>query len=71
MAPSIVLCAEDNFRTIANLIYSGLLERHPKLKFVSVESGIGWLPFVLEGLDYQFDEFVSTERAALSLRPSR
>ena len=28
-----------NARVIANLIFSGLLERHPTLRFVSVESG--------------------------------
>jgi predicted TIM-barrel fold metal-dependent hydrolase len=35
---------------------SGLLDRFPSLKFVSVESGVGWLPFLIESLDYQFDE---------------
>ena len=44
----------DNGRVIGNLIYTGLLDRFPKLKFVSVESGIGWVPFVMESLDYQF-----------------
>ena len=36
----------------ADLISSGVLERFPTLKFVSVESGCGWLPFVLETADY-------------------
>ena len=45
-----------NSRVLANFIYSGLLDRHPKLKLVSVESGIGWIPFILEALDYQADE---------------
>ena len=27
---------------------------HPTLAFVSVESGIGWVPFVLEAADHQF-----------------
>ncbi len=45
-----------NARVIANLIYSGLLERHPQLRFVSVESGIGWIPFVLEALQHQRGE---------------
>jgi uncharacterized protein len=46
----------SNFMCIVNLITSGLLDRFPRLKFVSVESGIGWLPFMLESLDYQFAE---------------
>ena len=35
-----------------DLITSGVLPRFPDLKFVSVESGCGWLPFVLETADY-------------------
>ena len=45
-----------NARVIANLLYSGVLERHPTLKVVSVESGIGWIPFMLEALDHQLTE---------------
>jgi predicted TIM-barrel fold metal-dependent hydrolase len=40
---------------LSNLIMSGILIRYPTIKFVSVESGIGWIPFVLEQLDYQFE----------------
>ena len=35
----------------ADLLMCGVLERFPDLKFVSVESGTGWLPFVLEAAD--------------------
>lgn len=38
----------------ADLISSGVLERFPKLNFVSVESGTGWVPFVLEAADYTY-----------------
>ncbi|MCH2172024.1 amidohydrolase [Myxococcota bacterium] len=55
-----------NMVCVANLIFSGLLDRFPSLKFVSVESGIGWLPFMLESLEYQFDENGVTD---LDLRP--
>jgi predicted TIM-barrel fold metal-dependent hydrolase len=37
-----------------DLLFSGVLPRYPKIKFVSVESGIGWIPFVLEAADHQF-----------------
>lgn len=46
----------SNVISIVNLIMSGLLDRFPSLKFVSVESGVGWLPFMLESLEYQFEE---------------
>jgi predicted TIM-barrel fold metal-dependent hydrolase len=39
---------------LVDLLLSGVLARHPRIKFISVESGIGWIPFVLEALDYQF-----------------
>ena len=45
-----------NLVTITNLIFSGLLDRFPSLKFVSVESGVGWLPFLIESLEYQYEE---------------
>jgi uncharacterized protein len=42
--------------TITDLIFGGVLERFPDLKWVLVESGIGWIPFVLESMDHQFDQ---------------
>jgi predicted TIM-barrel fold metal-dependent hydrolase len=56
-----------NARLVANMILSGLCERFPRLKIVSVESGIGWLPFMLEALDYHADENAAH---GLSLLPS-
>ncbi len=46
----------NNGKTMGNLILSGLLDRFTKLKFVSVESGLGWIPFLLEAVDYQMSE---------------
>ena len=59
-----------NARTVGNLIYSGIPERFPTLKFVSVESGVGWLPFFLEILDHQMTETAPNELADLSMSPS-
>jgi predicted TIM-barrel fold metal-dependent hydrolase len=58
-----------NARVLANIIFSGMLERFPQLQVVSVESGIGWIPFVLESLDYQLAETASATDY-LSMRPS-
>src|SRR5690349_13889866 len=60
----------SNFRTIGNLLLSGVLERHPTLKVVSVESGLGWLPFLLEGLDYEISECAPHISEHLSMPPS-
>ena len=43
-----------NGAQLTDLLLSGILPRFPELKFVSVESGIGWIPFVLESVDYHF-----------------
>lgn len=59
-----------NARTVGNLIYSGIPERFPGVKFVSVESGIGWIPFFLEVLDHQMHETAPNELAELTLLPS-
>jgi predicted TIM-barrel fold metal-dependent hydrolase len=59
----------NNGRVVGNLILSGLLDRFTKLKFVSVESGIGWVPFLLEAFDYQYRE-VATNSGTLRRLPS-
>ena len=49
----------SNVRIIVNLCNSNLFDRFPKVKIVSAESGIGWVPFVLEAMEYQYDEMVT------------
>lgn len=44
----------DNGHQVTDLLLSGVLARHPELRVVSVESGLGWIPFVLESCDYHF-----------------
>ncbi|CAN7516458.1 amidohydrolase family protein [Phenylobacterium sp. LjRoot219] len=52
----------NNGKVVSNLIYSGMLDRFPDIKFVSVESGVGWVPFLMEALDYQLKEIAETRR---------
>ena len=44
----------DNMRCIADLIFGGVCHRFPRLNFVSVESGVGWLPAAMETFDWQW-----------------
>ena len=60
----------ENSRVISNMICGGVLERFPTLKVVSVESGIGWIPFMLEAIDYEWEETGSQSEIALSMKPS-
>lgn len=59
-----------NARVVTNLILSGIFDRHPDLKTVSVESGCGWIPFILEALDYEMSENAPDELAAMQKLPS-
>ena len=56
----------NNARVVINTIFAGMFDRHPKLKMVSVESGIGWIPFILETMDYE----LCGERARAAARLS-
>jgi uncharacterized protein len=59
-----------NARVVTNLILSGIFDRHPDLQTVSVESGVGWIPFILETLDYEMNENAPRELAAMKKPPS-
>jgi uncharacterized protein len=59
-----------NAKIVVNIICSGMLERYPGLEVVSVESGGGWIPFILEALDYEMDENAPQQLAQLSMLPS-
>ncbi len=59
-----------NARVVTNLIFSRMFDRHPDLKMVSVESGIGWIPFILEALDYELAENAPAELAQMKKPPS-
>lgn len=61
----------DNGRCLADLILSGIPHRFPRLPLVSVESGVGWIPFVLEALDWQWkNNGVPKEHPEWDLLPS-
>jgi predicted TIM-barrel fold metal-dependent hydrolase len=50
----------DGITTMFDLIWSGVCDRHPKLRFEYVEAEIGWLPFVLQQWDYYFERYTKT-----------
>jgi len=60
-----------NARVVTNLILSGMFDRHPDLKMVSVESGCGWIPFILETLDYEMSENAPDELRQMKKMPSQ
>ena len=60
----------NNARVVMNTIFAGIFDRHPQLKMVSVESGIGWIPFILETMDYELWENAPEQAKDLSRMPS-
>ena len=52
------------------LIFYGVLERYPKLKFVSVENEIGWMPFMLQQWDYYYRRFRGVNPLPITKDPS-
>jgi predicted TIM-barrel fold metal-dependent hydrolase len=55
---------------VADLLTSGVLPRFPGVKVVSVESGIGWIPFVLEAVDHAYLEGRTNRDSQWELMPS-
>ena len=37
------------------MLFSGILDRYPKLDLVAAETGVGWVPYVLEACDYEWE----------------
>ena len=62
----------SNARIIVNLCMSDLFDRYPNVKIASAESGIGWIPFIIEAMEFQMEEMVTSveERSLQKRRPS-
>ncbi|MDH3703332.1 MAG: amidohydrolase [Alphaproteobacteria bacterium] len=55
-------------QVLMEIIYGGVLEAYPKLKVVIGESGIGWIPYVLQHMDLEWgDQF---KDLTLRMKPS-
>lgn len=60
-----------NSAGIMEAIGSGVLHRFSRLNIVSVESGIGWIPFMLEAMEWQWDNSgVHEEHPEYNLTPT-
>jgi uncharacterized protein len=59
----------DQQMTLSNLVYGGVLERHPGLKVIVLECGGGWIAHWMDRLD-EFHESYGWATPPLSLEPS-
>jgi predicted TIM-barrel fold metal-dependent hydrolase len=53
---------------LASIVFSGALDRFPGFKFVLGEAGVGWLPYILDRMDEEYDD--RYYQLGLSMRPS-
>ena len=60
----------SNFGILAAVIFSGLPVRYPDLKLVSVEGGIGWVPYFLERMDWIYTRHRFWTQSKLTELPS-
>ena len=49
---------------MCRLVFDGVYDRHPKLKFCLAESAIGWIPFVVQEMDYRYKRQFERRKAA-------
>ena len=55
-------------RVLMEVIFGGVLEKYPEVTLVIGESGIGWIPYVLEHMDLEWEE--QFKDLTLEMKPS-
>jgi predicted TIM-barrel fold metal-dependent hydrolase len=71
MAHMCTMLFMENAQCLADLTFGGICHRFPRLDFVSVESGVGWILFALEAFDWQWqNNGVRSEHPDYELLPS-
>ncbi len=53
---------------LTSIVLSGACERHPDFQFVLGECGIGWIPYIIERIDEEYDDRLF--RLGYPLKPS-
>ena len=46
----------DGMEVLVALIVSGACEKYPHFKFILGESGVTWIPYVLDRLDTEYED---------------
>ncbi|HEV8713123.1 MAG TPA: amidohydrolase family protein [Candidatus Binatia bacterium] len=57
-------------QTLITLIFSGVLERFPRLKVLSTEHDIGWIAYFLLRMDRAYERFRQSDPIPLTMPPS-
>lgn len=57
-------------RTLSTMVFGGVLERFPRLKLISAECDVSWIPHFIYRLDHAYERLRHVEKLSLSMVPS-
>ena len=60
----------DIANALFEFMFYGVLERYPRLKIVTVENEVGWIPFMLQQWDYYYRRFRGVNPPPMKRDPS-
>jgi predicted TIM-barrel fold metal-dependent hydrolase len=66
----VTVAPSSNFISVATLLWSGVLQKHPNLRFLSVEGGIGWIAYLVQRADDVYVKHRYWTKAVLKEKPS-
>ena len=58
------------YNILAGMIGGTVLERYPNIRVAFAESGIGWIPYALDRMDFLWEDQESFRNMGLKLKPS-
>jgi len=67
---SVNLKLMDIANAVFEFVFYGVLQKYPKLKIVTVENEIGWLPFMFQQWDYYYRRFRGVNPPPITRDPS-
>lgn len=67
---SVNLKLHDIANALFELIFYGILDRYPRLKVITVENEVGWMPFFIQQWDYYFRRFRGVNPPPITKDPS-
>ena len=67
---AIALFSSNLMWSTVDLLFSGVLQRHPNLKISLAEGGIGWFPYILERADYTWERHKWYQNVDMHTKPS-
>ena len=60
----------ENMIALCSAVVGGVLERFPNLRLAFLESGIGWVPYMMDRLDEEVEKRGEDEAPWLTMKPS-